>query len=280
MAVNATTNTQPVLLKDQVSSLLVQPLEAASVVLASGPRIFDSSNPIRIPKLVSSTNPNWVGEGELIPDHEVEFDELSLMPTDRKSIKALVRMTNELIRQSVGALDVVLKDRLVSDVASKLDDTLLGGTGTDKSVTGIINQAGTSKSPLDVTNPDSLLDALAVAASHEVTPNRWFLSGADFFSLRKIKDADGKYILQADLTADATYTLFGVPVTVTNRLTKGKGVLADMSQVAVVRDLDPTVTVLPERYAEFDETAIRVVTRYDLGLLNPEGIVVLNAPAK
>ena len=31
---------------------LVQPLEAASVVLSSVPRIFDTAGPLRIPKLV------------------------------------------------------------------------------------------------------------------------------------------------------------------------------------------------------------------------------------
>lgn len=48
-----------------------------------------------------------------------------------------------------------------------------------------------------------------------------------------------------------------------------------MSQVAVVRDLNPSVTVLSERYAEYDEIGLRVVCRYDLGLLHPEGVVVL-----
>ncbi len=38
-----TTAANPELLVDQVSQLLVQPLEAASVVLSSGPRIFDTS---------------------------------------------------------------------------------------------------------------------------------------------------------------------------------------------------------------------------------------------
>ena len=36
--------TNPTLLQDQVASLLVQPLEAASVVLAAGPRIFDTAS--------------------------------------------------------------------------------------------------------------------------------------------------------------------------------------------------------------------------------------------
>lgn len=51
-----TTAANPELLQEQVASLLVQPLEAASVVLSSGPRIFDTASPLRIPKLMSGAN--------------------------------------------------------------------------------------------------------------------------------------------------------------------------------------------------------------------------------
>jgi hypothetical protein len=37
------------------------------------------------------------------------------------------------------------------------------------------------------------------------------------------------------------------------------------------------VTVLSERYAEYDEQAIQVVTRYELDLLHPKGVIVLCA---
>ncbi len=270
------TTTNPTLVKDQVSSLLVQPLEAASVVLASGPRIFDSSEPLKIPRLVSSTVPGYVAEGAQIPDtHDVGFDEISLMPTTRRSIKSILRFTNELARSATIGLDAVLKARLVNDVATKLDTELLTGTGATGSITGIINQAGVQTGALDVTNADSLLDGIALATAAEVTPNRWFVSGADFIAIRKLKDTSGKYLLESDLTKDATYRLFGIPVTVTNKLAAGKAVLADMSQVAVARDVNPSVTVLSERYAEFDEIGLRVVCRYDLGLLHPEGVVVL-----
>lgn len=272
-----TTTANPELLQEQVANLLVQPLEAASVVLAAGPKIFDTSEPLRIPKIVGSTEPSWVGEGELIPEHDVDFDEVRLMPTDRKSVKTLIRFTNELLRQSVVGLDATLKDRLVSDVARKIDTAFLTGDGTDGSVTGIINQPDVQTGVLDATDPDSLMDALAMAHAAEVTPNRWFLSGADFFALRKVKDTTGKYVVQADVTADATYRLFGVPVTVTNKLATGTAVLANMAEVAIARDLNPTVKLLDQRYAEYDEQAIRVVARYDLGLLRPEGVVVLNA---
>lgn len=272
-----TTTANPELLHEQVSSLLIQPLEAASVVLAAGPRIFDTAEPLRIPKLISSSDPAWVGEGELIPEHDVDFDEVRLMPTNRKSVKTLIRFTNELLRQSVIGLDSVLKDRLVSDVARKLDTAFLVGDGADNTVTGIVNQPGVQKAALDASEPDSLLDALALASAAEVTPNRWFLSGADFYSVRKLKDSSGKYILESDITQGTTYRLFGVPVTVTNKLPAGKAVLANMAEVAVARDTAPTVKILDQRYAEYDEQAIRVTARFDLGLLRPEGVVVLDA---
>ncbi|EFV91654.1 phage major capsid protein, HK97 [Dietzia cinnamea P4] len=268
----------PTLIKDQVASLLVQPLEAASVVLSSGVRIFDSSEPLKIPRIVSSGTVDYVGEGELIPDdYDVTFNEISLMPTSRKSIKSITRYTSELLRASSVSLDSVLKSRLVSDVSSKLDNELLAGTGTDDGITGIINQTGVQTGTLDTADPDAFLDALALTSASEVTPNRWIINGADFITIRKVKDNGGKYLLESDLTRDATYRLFGVPVTVTNKIPAGTAILADMSQIAVVRDVNPSITVLSERYAEYDQIGLRVVCRYDLGLLHPEGVVVLTA---
>lgn len=272
-----TTATNGALLKEQVASLLVQPLEAASVVLAAGPKIFDSSGPLRIPRIAAGASVGWVGESQAIPEADVQFDEVNLMPSTLKSIKTLIRFSNELARQSVVGLDAVLRQRLVTDVANKLDDALLAGDGAANTVRGLINQTGVETGVLDTTEPDSLLDALALASANEVTPTHWFLSGADFYALSKIKDADGRYLIQPDLTAEGRKVLFGVPVVVTNKLAEGKAALVDMKNVAVVRDLQPSVTILSERYAEYDEQAIRVVTRYDLGLLHPEAVTVLTA---
>lgn len=275
-----TTTANPELLREQVQAILVQPLEAASVVLAAGPRIFDTDgNAIRIPKLVGSSEPGWIGEGELIPEHDVDFDEVKLMPNDRKSVKTLIRFSNELARQSVIGLDQTLRARLVRDVAAKLDDAFLLGDGAAGSVTGIVNQPGVQAGTLDLTDLDTLHDAMALAHAAEVTPSRWFLSGADYFEIRKLKTTDGKYLLQPAVTQDSPTTLLGVPATITNKLPAGTAVLANMAEVAVARDLNPTVKILDQRYAEYDEMAIRVVARYDLGLLHPEGVVVLTATA-
>lgn len=272
------TSSAATLIHDQVASLLVQPLEAESVVLSSGPRIFDSSEPLRIPTLTGGMTAGFVGENEEIPDSDASFGEITLMPSDRKSIKVITKFSNEALRQTTIGLDSVLKARLVHDVGSALDDALLKGDGASKSITGITEQSGVTGGSFDAEDPDSLLDALGQAAEDEVEPNRWFFSSADFTTLRKVKaSGTGEYMIQPDVTGSARYALFGVPVTVTNKLDAGTAVLADMSEIAVVRDIAPTVTILSERYAEYDQQAIRVVTRYDLGLLHPEGVQVLTA---
>ena len=277
MAIDSTTaNT---LVEDQIHPLLIEPLEAASVVLSAGPMITQSSAPIRFKRMDEGFDPAWTGEGELIPDvGDGDWSEFTLMPESRKSIKAMIRVTNELVRMADRNVSTTLQSRLVKDVAHKLDDALLAGDGTDNTVTGIVNQPGITKAPLDLTDTDSLLDALALSASREVTPNKLIMNGTDFFELRKLKDGDGRYILQNDVAGEAQFRLFGIPVVVTNKLPQGQAILADMSQVVVVRDQDPTVKILDQRYAEYDQVGIRVTTRYDLGLLRPEGVILLESP--
>lgn len=273
MAVDS--STAPSLIPTQVRNMLIEPLQAASIVLSSGPTIFDSSTPIRIPTISGETNAAWVGESELIPEGgEPTFGEIELMPTERKSLKSIVRVSNELIRMAQVGVSQVLQNKLVSDVRNQLDDALLDGDGANGSITGLLNQPGLEVAPF-AADVDTVLDGLAYMSANETTPNRLFMSGADFFTIRKLKDADGRYLLQPDVTQAGQYQLQGVPVTVTNKLAEGTAILAKMDDIAVVRDLDARVTLLPERYAEFDQVGIRVVTRYDLGVIRPESVLIL-----
>lgn len=268
------------LIQEQVAAMLVEPLQADSVVLNAGPTIFDSSAPLNIPTLEEGFTPGFVGENEQIPDESARFGEIKLMPTSRKGIKTITRVSNELIRSATVGVSDLLQRRIVADVANVLDTALLVGDGADDSITGIVNQPGVTKVAHDPADPDAYLNALAVAASHEVRPTRFIVNGADFYNLRKIKDKNGRYILQDSVADGAAGALFEVPVTVSNKLPAGKAVLANMADIAVVRDINPTVTILTERYAEYDQVGIRVTARFDLGLIRPEGVLVLDSAAE
>lgn len=263
------------LIYEKVANILVEPLQAASVVLASGPMIIDSAEPVRVPTLAAAFDPQWVAENEEIPETASEFGELRLMPTERKSIKAIVRVSNELLRSAGKDVSRILETRLVADVKDKLDNALLTGDGSDDTVTGLLNVPGATRVAAAPDTPDALLDGMAAMASDELNPDTLFMSAADFYALRKIKDADGRPLMQPDVTRASAFSVHGLNVTVTNKLDAGTAIMADMSKVVVVRDSAPRVDILTERYAEYDQVGIRVVSRYDLGALHPEAVTVI-----
>lgn len=288
------TEQAPELTRENIQAILITPLEQASVFLAAGPRIFDTDgNPVRIPKLNSMEAPSWHGQNELIDEVDPDFGEVTLLPSTMKSVKSLTRFSNELARQSVIALDAALRDRMVRDVASKLDTAFLAGDGGTPAGTeplGLLSYPGTQEIPtVGVLALDDLHDAEGLALAANVDPARlnWFMRSGTFIALRKLKDTTGKYLIQPDPTEAGAYRLLGHGVTVTNRIPVDTVpdpdatavVLADFSQVAVARDLAPSVKILDQTFGHYDQMAIRVVSRYDAAPMNAEAIVVLRGVA-
>lgn len=290
MALGATNNNGGVaateLTAEQVQKILVAPLEAASVFLAAGPRIFDTAGPIRIPKAPGASDVSFVGENEAIPEANPNFDEVSLLPSTMKSLKTLTRYSNELARQSVVALDQALKDRLVADVAAKIDAQLLSASGDGITTPkGLFAYSGVQTLAVGgALTLDHMLTAWGMALGENVNMAglKWFLTPGDFVALRKVKDTAGKYLLQADPTADGVFRIWGAPVVISARVPNttgtpvtGRAALVDMSQIAVARDAAPSVKILDQTFGDFDQQAIRVTARYDAAPLNPKAIVTL-----
>lgn len=389
--------TNPQLTREQVLSILVLPLMQANTFLAAGPRIFDSDgSQIRIPKLVTTTGPGWHGENEQITEADPDFDSIILLPPSLKSVKVLVKMSNEILRQSVIALEAALRDRLVYDLSKVLDMAFFSGDGAvdaagNKVPLGMLNwsaadevqtvtvtgtptggsftltYAGQTTAPIaynataanvrtalealsnvavgDVTTAggplpgaavtvtfvgnlssmnvrpmtstaaltggstpavtvaqtvqgkdgaqvidlastmpdlDDLHDMIGLALGAYSDPNRWFFTPRAFTFIRKLKDQYGRYQLQPDPKAENQFQLFGIPVSVTNHMAPGGAVtgnstvaLTDMNQVAVGRDLEPNVRILDQTFGDYDQTAIRVVTRYDVAPMNGKATVLL-----
>jgi HK97 family phage major capsid protein len=279
MAVTTTTASE--LTATQVASILTQPLEAASTFLASGPHIYDTAGPFRLPSapVYGGAALPFTGESTAIPEHDADFGEVTLLPSTMKSVKVITRYSNELARQSVVALEAALRQRLVADVAGKLDTQFYSAAGDGITTPqGMFAWLGVNTLPVaGALTLDALLTAQGVALGSNVDINnlRVFLRPAQYSALRALKDGDTRYMLQPDATAGSVLTMLGMPVTISAHIPSGYAAVADMSQVAVARDLAPSVTILSERYADYDEQAIRVVARYDVKPVNPLAIVTL-----
>ena len=277
------------LIQSQVASLLVQPLEQASTFLAAGPVVLDSSSPVRVPRIAHGVTAGFVAEGTQIVEGDVAFDEVTLLPSTLKSLKVLVKLSNELIRTSVVGLESVLRTRLVTDVANSLDAALWDGAGTSNTIKGILRQSSIGTGTLDLSDPDSLIDGMATAQANKVSPTHWVMTSASFAALRKLKIAKAGTLSDQDfrqylfdptgIQSGTAFQLFGLPVIITDNIpkvsTKARVALVDFSKVVVARDVNAEVKVLDQTWGDYDSIGIRVVSRWDTALLQAKAVTLL-----
>ena len=73
--------------------------------------------------------------------------------------------------------------------------------------------------------------------------------------------------------------LFGLPVIITDNIpavtAKNRVALVDMSKVVVARDVDAEVKILDQTWGDYVSIGIRVVSRWDTALLQPEAVTLL-----
>ena len=281
MAIEVTSGNST-LIQSQVAQLLVQPLEQVSTFLAAGPVVLDSSAPVRVPRIVNGVTAGFVAEGAQISDGDVAFDEVTLLPSTLKGLKVLVKLSNELIRTSVVGLEAVLRTRLVTDVANALDAALWDGAGTSNTIKGILRQTGIQTGVLDLTDPDSLIDGLALAQGNKVSPTHWVMTSASFAKVRKVKvgTGDRRYVMDPNTIQNGTaFRLLGLPVIITDNIpnasTKARVGLVDMSKVVVARDVNAEVKILDQTWGDYDSIGIRVVSRWDTALLQAKAVTLL-----
>ncbi|QZY45102.1 phage major capsid protein, partial [Mycolicibacterium austroafricanum] len=217
-----------------------------------------------------------------ISDGDVAFDEVTLLPSTLKGLKVLVKLSNELIRTSVVGLESVLRTRLVTDVAHALDAALWDGTGTSNTIKGILRQTGIATGDLDLADPDSLIDGLALAQGNKVNPTHWVMTSASFAEIRKVKvgTGDRRYVIDPQTIQNGTtFRLLGLPVIITDNIpdeaAAARVALVDMSKVVVARDVDAEVKILDQTWGDYDSIGIRVVSRWDTALLQPEAVTLL-----
>lgn len=277
------TSTLATLTQDQVSTILLKPLEAKSLAFTSGAQIIDTNgSQVRVPSLATVGTPSWVGENELIPETDIEDGEVIILPNGMKSLKTITKFSNELARQSVVALDAAIQSRLVKDVADAFDSHVMGVGGDGVLVPqGIFGYAGVQTvSAGTALNIDALHDANGAAlASGNTGALKWVLSPADFTALQKIKTTDGNYLIQSNVREGVGYVLLGIPVVVTRFAPAGTAALVDFAQIAIARDVAPAVKVLDQTFGDYDQMGIRVVWRADMKPLNPEAIVRITTGA-
>ena len=136
--------------------------------------------------------------------------------------------------------------------------------------------SGVQTLEVDALDIDTIMDGYGVFLGNRGHTDglRLFIRPEDYMTLRKQKDGDGRYLLQPDMsTGGIVVPALGATLAISNYIPAGNAALVNMASVAVARDLAPSVKILDERYADYDQQAIRVVARYDAGLTDDRAMV-------
>lgn len=277
-----TSTTAHQLIREQVLAVLA-PLKEQSVFLAAGPRIIDTAGPLRIPfgPTFDAGPVVMTAEAEEIPEIEAAWTDMQMLPSTMKSFKRIHRYTNEITRMSAVAVEPMLRTGLVARLAADVDTQLLGATGDGITTPrGLGAYQGVQTLAVGgALTVDHILDAqgLLMKANAPTSGLTLFIRPDDYLAIRGTKDAVlGGWILDSDVNhGDLMRPILGCKVVPTTRIAEGTAYVLHAPSIAVARDVNPAVTILTERYAEFDEIGIRVVVRLDAAPLYPAAIVRL-----
>jgi len=222
VAVNTMTSAEGGIVVNKVlTGAIIKEIKDRSNVLS----FFNSTSipgNLRIPKKASSGTATWEDE-QLVPD-----------PTSKATIATLAMLElgqNRLYRESaltqqmINVQELDLRSFIIDDISETMTDALelsiFQGDGVKKP-TGILASvpAGnkvtvTTRSILDLDFFKKCKAKLKKAAQKQA---KWFMQADTLLLVDLLKDADGRPLLQPDLTKESDYTILGLPVEITDAM--------------------------------------------------------------
>lgn len=189
--------------------------------------------------------------------------------------------------QNNAAFNVV--DFVVSEMARRIaafvEGELLNGTGTNAAqgvLTGCTNVKTAAKP--DTLTGDELIELQAAVKTPYQKDACWVMHSATFTEAKKLKDENGRYLLQENLAGEFPYILLGKPVFPSDNMprlsTGAKAVLyGDLSGLAVNIPATLEMQILREKYATMHAIGVVAWMELDAKVADQQKLAVLQMAA-
>ena len=194
-------------------------------------------------------------------------------------IRVPVKVSQQLLDNSQVDLIAYLVRRIGDTLAAKIEkEFLIGTSGKVVGLAGGVTQTVTAASATAVTT-DELIDVQDAVPDIYQANSIWIMHPKTRTAIRKLKDSEGRYLLNLDLNAKWGYSLLGKPVYASDAMPEpaagAKTIFyGDMSGLAcIIRGL--RVKVLAERFADENAIGIYGFAEIDAKVENAQKISVL-----
>jgi HK97 family phage major capsid protein len=196
---------------------------------------------------------------------------------------SLVTLSRSLMNRTDFDLTAFIVNMMSQSISRFLERELLIGAGTTNA-TGIFTDSNvtsvTATGATAVTLDDLISTQMSIPEAFQGQCS-WIMNKSLFTTLRKIKDLDGKPLMNQDITQAFGWTLLGKPVYISesapNTMTTGLKVLSygDYSGLYVKLAQNIEIAILNELYATAHATGIVGYVEFDSRVIEDQKIAVL-----
>ncbi len=246
------------------------------------------------PKKTARSTAYWLSEAQDITQSNPEFGQVRMSP---KKLGVLIPVSNELLADTSGAAEQIIRDDLAEALSLAADAGYLRGQGAGNEPLGIRNWQGISTVSADAgaITTDKLVDCLITVQGANANPTCWVAHPYTKGLLLKLKDGDGRPMLAYDLTGVPGDRLLGLPVIYSSTVPVNLGAgsnetemyCIDGSQIAI--GIWQEISLAASGDAAFwdasqsraisafqsDQTLVRAIMRTDVIVRQPAGVCVL-----
>lgn len=179
-------------------------------------------------------------------------------------VGALSKVSISLINNSQFDIVSYVVNKVAESIALFIENEIINGTKATGKMLGILADAdeeshvvGKVEIAGELPTTDEYIAIQAEIPEQNQAGCRWLVSKKTLLAMRQLKDENGRYFLQNDLTQGFGYTFLGKPVMVSDQMQDNTVIYGDFSAVYVNVHEDISIKVLEEKYA--DEHAVGVV---------------------
>lgn len=194
-------------------------------------------------------------------------------------IGCLAKVSKSLVNRTDFDLVSYVIEKVAQAIADFLEKELIVGT-TDK-MTGVLSaKQGIKLQSATAITADDLIDLQDSIPDVFQEKACWIMHKNTRKVIRKLKDADGNYLLQKDLTMPFGYSLLGKPVYISEscpEIGAGKKVISygDMSGLFVKLTKNVEIQVLIEKYATQHALGVVGYVEADSKIVEPQKLAVM-----
>lgn len=194
-----------------------------------------------------------------------------------------------LIGRSVennGAFNVVdfIVAQMAEEIATWIEGQLLAGTGSSAAQGALNTTTVVTAASSTAVTADELIELQASVKQAYQQRACWTMHPTTFTALRKLKDNNGRYLLQDDITGEFPYRLLGKPVYLSDNMPEmaasAKAILyGDYSGLSVNFRENISIEVLREKYATQHAIGVVAWFEFDSKVTDSQKLAVLTMKA-